>query len=337
MDNLKLEVSKSSITIQMDTKDRREFIRESVDGKVTDYAASLSFHVTDIDLARDIIHAFEYAVRSSEEEIEEFSDFKQVGAWFSANIGSIEINGDAHQQNLSIDQEYENRLTLDIKLVESDGTGTETQFILYPEDISLDKLDIKVSGKKLFVPLVTGSNKYIKNFKNGQLQDFTGSVEILFSDPLLAKNCLAAIRYLKENSVAEDSEAMSKEEAITFLLGNIQSIKLPAEQYEQMLETMDEENCEMSFTRVELNEKSPSIEYLYEFIASDIHPGNSELIVKGEVISVNLVTAGNEKLIKPHKNGEPGNFVNDFVIYADDVMVAKKTLAAYAALSEECK
>ena len=31
------------------------------------------------------------------------------------------------------------------------------------------------------------------------------------------------------------------------------------------------------------------------------------------------------------------DFVDDFIIYADDVLLAKKTLAAFAAISEGCK
>jgi len=61
------------------------------------------------------------------------------------------------------------------------------------------------------------------------------------------------------------------------------------------------------------------------------------LLVKGGVIQINLVTVENEKLIKPYKNGEPGDFVNDFIIYADDVLLAKKLLAAFAVLAKECE
>ena len=93
----------------------------------------------------------------------------------------------------------------------------------------------------------------------------------------------------------------------------------------------------MSFTRVETNSKGSSDEYSYEFNVSDIHPGNSKFSVKGKIISINLVTAGNEKLVKPYKNGEAGDFVDDFVIYADDVLLAKSTLAAFEAVSEMCK
>ena len=328
MDHVAFEVSKNSITLKLETENKRAFIREMKDGNVTDYSSAVEFHVADIDMARDIVNAFEHAIGHGEEKIEQFSSVSGVGAWFSAHVD---------QQNLSIDQENENQLTIERKLMDSDGTGNETKFIVYPEDISLDKLDVEVSGNKLFVPLVTGRNRYIKNFENGQLQDFTGSVEVLFTDPLLAKNFVAAIRFLKENSVAEERSAMSKEEAKAFILENIQGIELPNEQYEQALEARDGDICNMSFTRVEIDEKGPSVEYLYEFIASDIHPGNSKLLVKGEVIQINLVTVENEKLIKPYKNGEPGDFVNDFIIYADDVLLAKKLLAAFAVLAKECE
>ncbi len=337
MDTPKLEVSKSSITIKLETKNKHEYIREMEEEKVTDYTSSLGFHVSDVDMARNIQSAFEHAIRNSDEKIEEFSNIGEVSSWFSENIGTIETDGGKLGQQLSIIMENENQVVIEKKLTKADGASTETRYMLYPEDINLDKLDIKVSGKKLSVNLSSGTYKYIKNFKNELLQDFTGSVEIQFSNPLLAKNFIAAIRFLKENSLAEDRKGISKEEAMSFLSRHIQSIKLPDKQYAQILESLDEENCKMGFTRVEIGAKKSSMEYLYEFIGSDIHPGSSKLSVKGDLILINLVTVGNNKLIKPYKNGEAGDFVDDFVIYADDVLVAKKILAAFGVLSEGCQ
>jgi hypothetical protein len=337
LDDLKLEVSKSSITVRLETDNKREFIREIADEKITDYTSAISFYVSGIDLARDILNAFENAIRNSTEKIEEFSSISEVGEWFSKNIGPVTLGEDAVQQNLIIDQGNENQLKVDKKLVESDGGSTESMFILYPEDISLEKLDIKVSGNKLSVPLATGTNKFIKNFENDKIRDFTSSGEILFSDPMAAKNFIAAIRFLKENSLAGERSAMDREAAMAFLSTHIQSIKLPDEQYDQKLDSQDGDPCKLSFTRVESNEKNPGMEYLYEFTASDIHSGNSKISVKEDLISINLVTTGNEKLIKPFKNGEPGDFIDDFIIYADDVLAAKKILAAFSALSEGCK
>ncbi len=135
-EKLKLEVSKSSITIKMETKNKREFIRESEDGKVTDYSSSLGFHVSDMDLARNMINAFEYAIGTSEEEIKQFNEISEVSSWFSENIKSIETGGDIYEQNIEILEENENQLIISKKLTEEDGGSTETRYILYPEDIS---------------------------------------------------------------------------------------------------------------------------------------------------------------------------------------------------------
>ena len=337
MDKLDIEVSKNRITVGLNTKDKHEYIREMKDGKVSDYTSNLNFHISNIDMARDILNAFEHAVEASEEKIEEFTSISEIGSWFSENIGEIEIGKEEYIQNLSILKERENQIVIENTLTEADEESTKSRFILYPEDISLDKLDIKVSGKKLYVLLQTEKGKYVKKFENGNLQNFTSSIEVLFYDPLVAKNFMAAIRFLQEKSVAEEREAIQKEEAMAFILENIQNLELPDKQYEQKLEVGDEGSCKMSFTRVETNNKGASDEYKYEFNVSDIHPGSSKFFVKGKSISISLVTLGNEKLIKPYKNGEAGDFVDDFIIYADDILLAKKTLAAFAALSEECK
>ncbi len=336
-DKLELEVSKTSITIKMLTKNKHKYIRELEDGKIVAYSSSLDFHIADIDLARDIIKALEQAIGFSEEEIREFNSIGEVSTWFSENIALIKSGGDSYEQTIRIESEAENRLIIDRKLTESDERSTETSFILYPEDISLDDLEILVSGNKLNVPLKTAKGKYIKKYENGLLQSFTGNTKILFSDPLIAKNFMAAIRFLKANSVPENRAAVSKDEALSFLSENIQTVKLPDKAYEQKIELKDEGTCKMSFTRVETNSKGSSDEYIYEFNVSDIHPGNSKFSVKGKIISISLITAGNEKLIKPYKNGEAGDFVDDFLIYTDDILLAKSILAAFEALSMKCE
>ena len=332
-----LVVSKNSITIKLETENKREFIRETQEDIVTDYSSALAFHISEIDMARDIVNAFEYAILNSEEKIVEFNDISEIGTWFSENIGLIEIDGNKYEQNLHTFKESENQLVLETTLTEADGGNTDTRYIIYPEDISLDDLEIGVSGKKLSVKLATENVKYIKSYENGKLQNFSSNAELLFFDPLVAKNFIEAIRFLKANSLVEDRTTMTREEAFAFLSANIQDIQITGDQHVQRIEAEGEEKCKMSFTRVETDDKGASDEYIYEFTISDIHPGNSKFSIKGKLIHINLVTRGNEKLLKPYKNGEVGDFKEDFIIYADDVLLAKKTLAAFAALSEVCE
>jgi hypothetical protein len=208
--------------------------------------------------------------------------------------------------------------------------------VFYPEDLNLEELGIRVRLGKLTVTLETGKEDYIKNFKNGELQNFTDDTDVYFSDPLAAKNFMAAIRFLKESRSGTSLPEMSREEAVSFLTDHIQHIELPEEQHEQTIEWEEGDDCKMKFTRVEKGKDGESDEFNYEFMVSDLFPAGSELNVDGKIIAIRLETNGGEDLIKPYKNGEVDDFVDEFTIYSDDVMVAKRTLEAFSVLSKAC-
>lgn len=337
IDKLTLDVSKRDITIQMQTKNKKNFIRKTSGEGVSGYDSDFEFHATSIDLARDIINAFEQAIRNSEEDIEVFTTVDNVNFWLADNFASLNRDGKTYEQKLEVFEENENQLVYEMKLTEDESEVTETKYIIYPEDIRLDEMEIKASGGKLIVALETDKGKFIKNFKNGENQNFIDDAVVYFSDPLTAKNFVEAVRFLKENSMVENRSEMSKEESISFLTDNIPNIELSDAKQDQTLEIENEGTCKLSFTRVETDDDGESDEYIYQFTASDIHPGNSKLEVKGELIEISLGTRGGEKLIKPYKNGEVKDFENEFSIYADDVVHAKKILAAFVALSEACR
>jgi len=332
-----LDVSKREISIQMETKNKKDFILALEDESVSGYESDLEFRASGIDLAREIINALEQAIRFSEEDIEEFSSAAEVNQWLADNLVPLYRDDETYEQSIEVIEEAENQLVFTLKITEDDGELTATRYIIYPEDISLDEMEIKVSGGRLNVALETDKGRFIKNFKNGEVQNFADDAVVYFSDPLTAKNFMAAIRYLKEISMVENRSEMGKEEAISFLTENLPNFAIPDEKHEQMLAIEDEAVCKLSFTRVETDDDGGSDEYVYTFTASDIHPGNSELEVRGEYIEINLVTRGGEKLIKPVENGEVEDFDDGFSIYADDLFLAKKILAAFGALAEACR
>jgi len=337
IDKLTLDVSKRDITIQMQTKNKKNFIRETKGEVVSGYKSELEFHATGIDLARDIIDAFAQAIRNSVEDIEVFTTFDNVNLWLADNFSSLYRDDETYEQKLEVFEENENQLVIEMKLTEDESEVTETKYIIYPEDIRLEEMEIKASGGKLNVALETDKGKFIKNFKNGKNQNFTDNAVVYFFDPLTAKNFIEAVRFLKENSLVENRSEMSKEEAISFLTDNMPNIELSDAKQDQTLEIENEGTCKLRFTRVKTDDDGESDKYIYEFTASDIHPGISELEVKGELIEISLGTRGGDELIKPYENGEVKDFENEFSIYADDVVHAKKIMAAFGALSEACR
>ena len=72
-------------------------------------------------------------------------------------------------------------------------------------------------------------------------------------------------------------------------------------------------------------------------MAQDIDGAKSKVEINRNLIEIHLVTTGNQKLIKPYENGEVEDFDDEFIIYADDVLVARKILAAVGVMAAECR
>ena len=332
-----LNVSSKNAYLEINTKDKNKFIRQTKDGNQESYDNSLKIYVEDIDNARDMQQALSYAIQNSNPGIQNFTTLEGVTGWLKSNPGEVTIDSKKYGQSITVSAGSENKLDLQVITTNEDGSSVKEQFEIYPEDISVEDLQIKVSGKKLYVPVSTGKLRYIKAFKDSELQNYASSTDVLFDDVLKAKDFIAAIKFLHEKSKVANRLLQDKSAAWNYLAGHLGKIEIAGNVYDQKIEKQEDNSCKIKFTRVETDSKGASTEYVYEFVASDIDPANSGISVKGKELSVDLVTKGKQKLIKPYKNGEAGNFDIDMNVVSDDVLLAKNILAAFTTLSNNCK
>jgi hypothetical protein len=332
-----LEVSRRDVSIELNSKEGVDYIMKITDGSVSGYASRMEILASGIDEARDLMKAMEYIIQNSEEELESFESAGEVNAWLEDNLEPLFRKGETYEQKIVADETLNNQLVFERKLTEDESEVTETTYLFYPEDLNLDEMKIQVRLGKLAVRLETAQDDYIRYVKNGDLQNFTDDTEVYFSDPLVARNFMVAIRFLKEHASNRETTEMSIEEAYSFVSENTKTIELSEETHEQSLEQLEGDPCKLKFTRVENEKEGKSDEYIYEFMASDFSDGNSSLTVEGKLIGIQLETDGGEDLIKPYKNGEVENFTDEFVIYADDVLLAKQILKALNTLSKACQ
>jgi hypothetical protein len=179
--------------------------------------------------------------------------------------------------------------------------------------------------------------KYIKYSKDNVLQSYSSDAELLFDDVLKAKNFITAITMLRNKSQVADRSMNDKASAWRFITDNIKKLENGGASVDQKMEQRDGDNCKGRFTSVETNSKGVSVENIYEFGLADIDAKYSEITISSKNLSVTLVTKGKEKIIKPYKNGESGNFINSVEMNVDDVLVAKKLIAAFGSLAGMCK
>lgn len=335
-ETLRLEVGRDEITVEMETTDDQDFIRRSSGGNVTGYVSQFEFHAPGIDQARNLIGAWEYIIQNSEEELETFESVEEVNTWMGSNFPVLYRDGVTFEQAVSVNGELNNQINFTKKEIEDNGETTENLYVLYPEDIDQESMKIQVRFGKLAVSLETGREDYIRHFENGAVENFTDKAEFYFFDPLVAKNFMEAIRFLITDVSRMEIPELSREEAFEFLSAQIPVIELPEVSHEQVLEVLEPENCKIKFTRVETEKDKAGEEFVFEFMASDLSESDSELSVKGKLLEINLETSGSRDLVKPFKNGEVQDFTDGFVIYADDVLQAKKILSAFITLSKAC-
>jgi hypothetical protein len=330
-----LNVSSSSAYISLIARDKNKYIRQVIDGNTGSYANSLKIYVEDIDNARDMAGALEYAINNSKSGVIEFASAEKAMEWLRNGPGEVNIDSKNIKQTLRIAPELENKLELLVVTTDEGSAPLNERYEIYPEDLSVEDLEIKVSGKKLYVPLSTGKLKYIKVFEENELQNFSSGADIYFEDVLKAKNFISAVKFLREKSLVRDRLQTSESAAWDYLSSHLKKVETSGTEYEQKLEKLDD--CKLKFTRVETDSKGESTEYVYEFILTDIDAASSGLVVSSAKLYLNLVTKGKQKLVKTYKNGEAGNFVYDFDLFVDDVLVAKNMLGAFSTLMDSCK
>jgi len=80
------------------------------------------------------------------------------------------------------------------------GNNTERIYEFNLSNINDHLLEAEVSGKKMTVAiLMSGKQKLIKNYKDGELQNYTYSMEIAVADSRKAKDMISTLAYLKQN------------------------------------------------------------------------------------------------------------------------------------------
>ncbi len=333
---VKLNASSKNVSIELTIKDKEKYIRQTGESGILSYTYAIEIYQTGIEEAREMLNAFEYAIGKSSSGAIEFTDLDKAIQWLTENLGKVIIDTKTTDQNITIQTDNENKTELKVVTTNEGSAAVTELFEIYPEDLIPEDMEIEVSGKKLWVSLSTGKLKYIKVYRDNVLQSYTYDTDVLFDDVQQARNFIGAMRLIHEKSKVQDRTMQDKSAAITFIMENLGKVEINGEVFEQKAETRDNDDCKMNYLLTETDSKGVSTEYKYEFTLSDIDPADSKIYVSGNELQVKLETKDNTKLIKPYKNGEAGSFIYSLELQVSDILVAKKLLGAFVAMSKAC-
>jgi hypothetical protein len=330
-----LSVSGTNVILELNVKDKQKLIMSFEDGELQNYSNQIEIYAADIESARELANAFNYAVLNSDPGLLNWTDAAKASAWLSSNTGTVAEPGATYEQKLSFDPGNNYKTVLNVLTIDSKGQ-TDEVFEFYVSDIDRDNLKLSTSGKKMFVEVSTGKEKLVRVTKSGEIQNYASSVDFLFEDTRQARNFINALKYLASGVQQQEKSFADSRSAFKYISSSLTTVSTGSYKYDQSIEMIEDDPCRIKFMVTQLDSKDVSTGYIYEFTMSDINPESVKLEISGKEMTVELETKAKQKLIKPYKNGEPQNFDYDFEIFTDDVVVARNIIGAIKTMAGNC-
>src|SRR4030042_6899252 len=190
-----LVVSGKDLSIELDTKNNEKYIRISKNGDIQNYDNDFAIHVSSLEEARNMIQAFKYSIPLCNPVYKSFSDVNQALTYLKQNIREITSGGNNYTQLFDYESKPDGMATFISKRTDSKGVTIENKYQVYLNELE-PKMKLSVSGKDVLLELnVKDKQKLIKTFKDGELQNYSGQIEVYSVDIESARELANAFNY----------------------------------------------------------------------------------------------------------------------------------------------
>ncbi|MEM6516955.1 MAG: hypothetical protein AAF688_12285 [Bacteroidota bacterium] len=136
--------------------------------------------------------------------------------------------------------------------------------------------------------------------------------------------CVSTVLFISASLVVNAQTVKKAIDKISENLGTVQTSKT---QYDQEIEVLENGYALISISEIDSKGKTETTEY--EFSFSDIDPNTVRSITKKDLIQVQLLVRGKQKMIKKiEDSGEKVNFDNEIYLFASDIDNARNLVEA---------
>jgi len=331
---IQLDVSGSSLFIELQTKGKQKFITHTTDAKTLPLCNDLKFEVSDLAIAREIINALKYSIPLSTPQLPNFTSSSQAISWLEKNINLITIDDKNYEQVFEV---VNGKYILNSNYSDSKGKSKNSSYEFYPFTLEKNMVNIEVKSEEIYLNLgVLFKNKYVRNIESGLLNSYDSEVNILCKDVIEAEIMRSAFQYIIENA-AKPKEFESVNQARAFLMNNINKVEIPGTTYDQSISNKEGDACVILYNYDEVSAKGKAESRLYELNLGYLYPDQIKLDVKGKDLFIEAFTRGKQKLIKSYKNSELQNYSTSIIFQVDDVLAGLKLEIALKMLAKDCE
>lgn len=317
------KVSGKKVIIPLLMAGKNKFIRYTKDNALQNYVEDLEIYQPDIETARDMVAALNYAIKGSKVAPVKFSTVAEAMQFIQANIEGASVGTDQYKVMFEGNATDPYASTYTISKTDAKGVTTDEIFMFYPYLVDVNSVKIETEGKYLSVnSIVSGKKAFIKKTKNNQAS-FVSELPLICFDVKKAKDIATALRFLSANTTPKAKAFANKQAALDFVKQNIGDLNAGTKSIKQKIEYAEDNPCKLNLTVSTTDDKGKTVEEIFEFTLLDINKQIADFKPTGSNISIALSCKNKQKLVKAYKDGAQQSFASDVELLVTDVEVAK--------------
>ncbi|MBN2612641.1 MAG: hypothetical protein JXB00_13885 [Bacteroidales bacterium] len=334
-DKITMIVSGKDLSVDLKTKDDDKYIKFTKNGALQGYDNNFSVLVPDLESARTMVQAFEYAIKESKPEYKNFQDVNTALNYLKENVQDVNAGSVNCKQQFEYDSKPDGIVTFTSITTDSKGVATEEKYHVYLNELD-PKVNLAVSGKDVMIKAaVKDKMKLVKTLKNGELQNYTYQFELYAPDIESARELINALSYAIQNRNDGILAWTDTGKATSWLASSTGTVTEGSKTYKQKL-AIDAAKSYNTVLQLTTTDSNGDTEESFEFYIPDAEKDKISLEVSGKKMIVNVPT-GKEKLVKINKFNQIQNYASSVEFVFDDSKQARNFISAMKYLVSEVK
>jgi uncharacterized protein YfcZ (UPF0381/DUF406 family) len=321
---LAIKISGNQLAVSLETNEKNRYIKYFKNNEQQNFDNTFMIISDDIDLARNMIGALTTAIEKSQQALPDINSLSKSIDYLTKNTIDITLDNKKLGQKINLTPGNGTKTLLTCSEADSKGNLVEERYEFYMNDIDPNSLSFKVNGKKIIIPVVSKNNmKFIKYYKDNNLQDFQNEIGILTSDIETSRALVEAFKAAVKNSQVQPRAWKNINEAIAYLGTAVTGETVGAEIYKLNLSTTAAEPVYIRYVENKTDSKALKMEQSKEFYPYMLDPGIVKITASGKYLSVSASVKNKKSYVKVFKDGNQQSFDNEISIMAFDARQAQ--------------
>lgn len=332
------KTSKSSVYVEVETKGSKDLIRSFENGQVDGYVNDFEFYAKDIEQARSIVENLRSLVKECEAQQEtlgfilgENPDVEDAIAFMKDGIRKVTVNEQSYDQSFTFNTDYMPVMKLEVTDV------NEGEVIIYELNAAdLNPAEIEFDTDDAFVVIeakTRGGRDLIKVFENGALDGYQDELEFYTEGIEDARKLVETFQFYVQESEKITAKEITDIEKTgdlkmlnDFISKHLKDVAVEDENYKQGFTYQSDKPYLVTMTIEEANEGEMEENH---FNLADLNQNAISFDTDGNLVVIEMVTTGENELIKVLENGELDEYDEDIEFMANGIEEARYLVEAF--------